>query len=378
MRIALLSTCALSVPPPAYGGTERVIAELAKQLTRRGHDVTVFASGDSRPEARLRSHFPKPIWPPDEMAELRHAAFAWRDILRTDGPFDVVHAHTAPSVAFSTVCLSPPTLMTLHHERVDNLVECYRDFSSVTYVAISQRQADLLPELGIQHVVHHGLDPEFYDAGDGAGGWLAFVGRLAPEKGPHLAIDAALAARVPLHIGGKPHAPNEVFFEREVRPRLARAGDRVKWQGEVSFAPKLDLLRGARATLFPIQWEEPFGLVMIESMLVGTPVIAFRRGSAPEVVDDGVTGFLVRDVDDMAARVAEVGAIDRRRCRERARERWSSARMARDYEAIYASLVRASSDASRERLCAPVSDRAVGHVSGRGDSNGGARRTGDG
>jgi glycosyltransferase involved in cell wall biosynthesis len=233
--------------------------------------------------------------------------------------------------------------MTLHHERVQKLVECYHDFSAITYVAISQRQADLVPELAIRDVVHHGLDPDFYDAGDGAGGWLAFVGRFAEEKGPHFAIDAALAAGVPLRMGGKPHAPNQQFFEREVQPRLARAGDRVVWQGEVSLAPKLEMLRGARATLFPIQWEEPFGLVMIESMLVGTPVIAFARGSAPEIVEEGVTGFLARDVRDMAARVADVGAIDRARCRERARERWSSMRMAREYERIYEAIARSKS-----------------------------------
>jgi glycosyltransferase involved in cell wall biosynthesis len=141
MRIALLSTCALSVPPPAYGGTERVIAELAKQLTRSGHDVTVFASGDSRPEARLRFHFPRPIWPPTKWRSSAMPRFAW------------------PSLAFSMVCPSPPTLMTLHHERVDSLVDCYRDFSSITYVAISQRPAYPAQELGIRHVVHHGLDP---------------------------------------------------------------------------------------------------------------------------------------------------------------------------------------------------------------------------
>jgi glycosyltransferase involved in cell wall biosynthesis len=233
--------------------------------------------------------------------------------------------------------------MTLHHERVQKLVDCYRDFSSITYVAISRRQADLVPELAIQNVVHHGLDVDFYDAGDGAGGWLAFVGRFAEEKGPHFAIDAALAAGLPLRMGGKPHAPNEEFFDHEVKPRLARAGDRVVWQGEVSLAPKLEILRGARATLFPIQWEEPFGLVMIESMLVGTPVIAFARGSAPEIVEEGVTGFVVRDVREMAERAAQAGSLDRMRCRERARERWSSVRMARDYERIYESMARSKS-----------------------------------
>jgi glycosyltransferase involved in cell wall biosynthesis len=339
MRIALVSTCAVAAPPPAYGGTELVIAELANTLTHNGHDVTVFATGDSKPHARLWSHFSGPVWPPDDFAEMRHAAFAWRSVMDATAAFDVVHVNTVPAVAFSAVCPTP-TVLTLHHERVDKLVAFYRDFPNVTVVAISQRQADLVPELDVRHVVHHGLNADRYPAGDGRGGWLAFVGRFAQEKGPHLAIEAALGAGVPLRMGGRPHAPNESFFQREVRPRLDRAGDRVTWEGEVSFEPKLEILRGARATLFPIEWEEPFGLVMIESMLVGTPVIAFARGAATEVVEDGVTGFLVRDVSEMTARIAMVGAIDRAHCRRRARERWSAHRMTRDYERVYASVAR--------------------------------------
>ena len=184
-------------------------------------------------------------------------------------------------------------------------------------------------------------DGDRYPAGTGAGGWLAFVGRFAPEKGPHIAIDAAVTLGVPLCMGGQPHWENEAYFEREIRPRLASARGLVRWGGEVSFGPKLDLLGGARATLFPIEWEEPFGLVMIESMLVGTPVVAFARGSAPEVIEDGVTGFLVRNREEMIDRLRHVGVIDRERCRARARERFDSVRMARDYERVYAHAIAA-------------------------------------
>ncbi len=342
MRIALLSTCAVSVPPRAYGGTELVIAELAKMLTRLGHDVTVYATGDSNPEADLRWHFRSPVWPPNDMVELRHSAFAWKSICEEDPPFDVVHAHHAPAIAFSVVG-QVPTVLTLHHDRVDRLVPYYGDFRAVAYVAISRRQADLVPEMAVRHVVHHGLDPDLYQAGDGRGGWAAFVGRLAPEKGPDVAIDAAMQANVPLHIGGRPHWVNEAYFESEIAPRLARAGRLVTWHGEVSFAPKLEILRGARVTLFPLRWEEPFGLAMIESMLVGTPVVAFARGAAPEIVEEGVTGFLVHDAAQMVDRIRRAGNLDRVRCRERARERWSSLRMARDYERVYAQVVRTHS-----------------------------------
>ena len=339
MRIALISTCAVSVPPKGYGGTELVIAELAKQLTRRGHDVTVFATGDSNPAGELRWQFAEAVWPPNELAELRHVAMSWAEIRIERPAFDVVHAHTAPAAALSVLC-DVPTLLTLHHDRVDSLVEYYTAFPNVTYVAISRRQAELSPELGPIDVVHHGLDVDLYPRGDGAGGWLAFVGRFAPQKGPHVAIDVAVDAGIPLRMGGQPHWVNEQFMAGEVAPRLARAGERVQWVGEVAFVPKVELLSGARATLFPVQWEEPFGLVMIESMLVGTPVVAFARGAAPEVIDEGVTGFLVNDAAEMRLRLADVVRIDRDACRRRARQRFSSARMAGDYERIYESVAR--------------------------------------
>lgn len=339
MRIALISTCAVSVPPKGYGGTELVIAELAKQLTRRGHHVTVFATGDSNPAGELRWQFAEPVWPPNDMAELRHVAMSWAEICAERPAFDVVHAHTAPAAALSVLC-DVPTLLTLHHDRVDALVQYYAAFPDVTYVAISQRQAELSPELGPVDVVYHGLDVDLYPRGDGGGGWLAFVGRFAPEKGPHIAIDVAVGAGMPLRMGGQPHWVNEEFMAREVKPRLERARERVRCLGEVAFEPKVSLLAGARATLFPVQWEEPFGLVMIESMLVGTPVVALARGAAPEVIDEGVTGFLARDEAEMRARLADAVRIDRDACWRRARERFSSARMARDYERIYERVAR--------------------------------------
>ncbi len=351
MRIALLSTCAVAVPPRGYGGTELIIAELARTLKRDGHHVTVFATGDSTPDAELRSHFALPVWPPDDLAELRHSAFAWTSICAEDPPFDVIHAHQAPAIAFSALW-PVPTVVTFHHERIEKLVEYYRDFRTVTPVAISKRQAELLPELGVRHVVHHGLDIDRYDAGQGQDGWLAFVGRFAPEKGPDIAIDVASALRLPIRMGGKPHWANGEFFDKEIKPRLEHGRSLVRWEGEVSFGPKLDILRGARATLFPIAWEEPFGLVMIESMLVGTPVVAFSRGAAPEVVDEGVTGFLVRDKDEMIDRIKRIGEIDRARCRARARERFNSMRMSRDYERVYADAIASRRD-SPPRPLAP-------------------------
>src|SRR5260370_11522514 len=241
MRIALVSTGAVAVPARAYGGSELVVAEVGKMLTHLGHEVVVFASGDSKPAAELRAHFAEPVWPPNDLAELRHSAFAWRSVCVENPPFDVVHAHQASAISFSAVC-STPTVLTLHHHRVDELIDFYLDFPDVTHVAISRRQAQLVPELGVRHVVHHGLDADLYEAGNGAGNWLAFVGRFAPEKAPHLAIDAALEVGIPLRLGGQPHWNNDEYFAREVQPRLRRAGRLDRWDGEAAFKPKLAIL----------------------------------------------------------------------------------------------------------------------------------------
>jgi glycosyltransferase involved in cell wall biosynthesis len=334
MRIALISSCAVSVPPRAYGGTELIVAELAKNLTRLGHDVTTFATGDSEPAGRLRYRFEKPVWPPYESSELRHAAHAWGEITEVPNAFDIVHTHQAPSLPLASIARQERTVYTIHHCRDERLLALYCDFPNVAYIAISRRQADLIPEIQIEDVILHGLDPDLYPAGDGAGGYVAFLGRFAREKGPHHAIDAARQAGVTVRMGGAVHPPDRPYFDAEVKTRLIDSRG-VEWLGELSHIPKLSLLAGARAMLFPIAWEEPFGLVMIESMLVGTPVIAFPCGSVPEVIEEGVTGYVVRDVAEMTERIKQLDGFDRARCRERALERWSSLRMAREHEAAY-------------------------------------------
>jgi glycosyltransferase involved in cell wall biosynthesis len=338
MRIALLSTSAIAVPPNGYGGTELFVFELSKMLTKRGHDVTVFATGDSRPHARLRSRIERAVWPPCPYTELRHTAHAWAEIAQQAPRFDVVHCNQFEALPFAAR-QDLPTLLTLHHDCNDALRDFYVDFPKVSLVGLSERQLASMPGVRASHVVHHGLDPTLYDFGPGDGGYCAFLGRLAPEKGPHLAIDAARLAGVPLRIGGVPHWVNAQFFDDEIEPRVDAAGKLVDYVGAVSHGPKVELLRNAKALLFPIQWDEPFGLVMIEAMLVGTPVLAFRRGSAPEVVEDGVTGFVVDDVREMADKLRGIDGFDRAACRRRAEERWSSVRMARDYERVYADLV---------------------------------------
>jgi len=363
MRIAVVSTVAVAVPPPAYGGTERVVHHLTEGLVRAGHDVTLFATGDSHTSATLRALYPEPVWPIDALAELNHASWSCAEIAR--GDYDVVHVNQPAAVALERF-LEPPVVYTLHHDRVDACSAFYRHFPDVWYVAISARQRDLEDRLPRMTVIHHGIDPESVPFVAEPDDYVAFIGRFAPTKAPHLAIDAACRAGMPIRLAGRPHeGEGEAYHAADVAPRLARPG--VSWLGELGGDDKLAHLGRARAMLFPICWEEPFGLVMIEAMFAGTPVVAFARGAAPEVVEDGVTGFCVRDVDEMAAALPRAAALDRARCRARAIERFGTARMVGDYVALYERAVAARGDGAprgrrSEASAAPNAAAADSHV----------------
>ena len=310
--------------------------ELARGLARSGHDVTLFATGDSSGED-VRYVFHDPIWPPDPYAELLHCHEAAREIAREG--FDVVHAHCPALLAFADD-LGAPLVYTLHHDRDERLARIYVRRPHAHYVAISARQASLHPELAC-HVVHHGLDPARFPLGSGAGDYAAFLGRLSWCKGPDIAVEATRRAGVDLRIGGELHAEEDPRTWVEELERTLQA-PHVHRLGSVGGRRKLELLADARALLMPIRWEEPFGLVMIEAMLCGTPVIAFPRGAAPEIVDDGLTGFLANDVDEMAAVLSSLGGFDRAACRRHAQARFSSARMVGDYARIYAGVAAAA------------------------------------
>ncbi len=332
MHVALISTCSVAVPPPRYGGTEFVVDELARALTERGHRVTTYATGDSRPAGELRSHYDRPVWPPSSYSELLHAHWSCRDIEGRGERPDVVHVHAPAGLAFAAR-LDLPTVYTVHHPVDPRLTEFYQCFGDTTFAMISARQSELHVGVPNRRVVHHGIDPRDYAASDACEDYLAFLGRFAPEKGSHIAIDVARAVGTPLVIAGEAHPHELAFFEREMKPRLALEG--VRWIGEVGREGKQALLSKARAMLFPIDWEEPFGLVLIESMLCGTPVIAFRRGSVPEIVEDGVTGFVVETADEMQRAIRRIGSLDRAEIRARAVERWSADRMAAQYVTLY-------------------------------------------
>lgn len=338
MRIALFSNCALCTPPAGYGGTELFVAVLARSLRALGHEVTVWATRDSTVGAPLRGSFEHAQWPPSDMAELRHSEMAWRDVdaaRASAEPFDVVHVQHAAALPFARY-VDVPCVMTVHHAREEHLVPYYAAHPEVSLVAISARQAALHPELRFARVVHHGLDPADYPLSTRPHGYLAYLGRFALSKGTAVALDVADAAGLPIRLGGDAHPDSRAYFEHEIEPRLASS--QVEWWGEVDHARKLRLLSGATALLAPLAWEEPFGLAMIESMLVGTPVVAFARGSATELIDEGVTGWIARDATEMRQLLRDVAVLDRVRCRERAIERFSAIAMARKYAALYQEL----------------------------------------
>jgi glycosyltransferase involved in cell wall biosynthesis len=344
VRIAVVSTPCVPVPPPEYGGTELVVGEICKGLVAGGHAVTLFTCGGSRAPVDLRARFAVPRWPPNPYVELDRAAWAIETILADARGFDLIHAHVPAAVPFARF-IETPMVYTVHHDRhsqpAAGLWDSIYARARAQLVCISERQRQLSPGLHDASVIHHGLDPAQYRFGDGAGDYAAFLGRFDREKGAHHAIDAAVRARVPILLAGSPHEQDD-YFEASVRPRLQQPG--VVALGEMGGRYKVDFLRRARALLFPIEWEEPFGLVMIEAMLCGTPVIAFAGGAVNEVVEPGLTGWVVGSVEEMAARLRSTVGFDRARCRRRAVERWSTSRMVRDYLRLYAALAQVADE----------------------------------
>ena len=353
LRIAQLAPMFESVPPMLYGGTERVVSWLCEELVQRGHDVTLFASGDSRTSARLVPVVERALrlnsgGLVDPVA--MHVAAAEMVRLRA-GEFDVIHAHI-DALSFPALRGAAAPMVTTLHGRldIDGLGLLYEAFPDQPVVAISEAQRSQRPEAGWVATVHHGLPIDACPVGAGLGDYLLFLGRISPEKRPDVAIRAARRAGARLVIAAKVDPVDRRYFSDAVEPLLRGPG--VEFIGEVDDRAKVALLRDARALLFPIEWPEPFGLVMIESMACGTPVITRRCGSVPEVIADGRTGFVCDDDDALVPAIARVGEIDRGACRRWVEDRFSVTRMAIDYERVYRRL--AARHAGDEVRAAPV------------------------
>jgi glycosyltransferase involved in cell wall biosynthesis len=342
MRIAQVSPLYESCPPELYGGTERVVSYLTEELVRQGHEVTLFASGDSKTEATLRAPCDRALrLDPRCKDPLPHHLVMLNRVARVAGAFDIIHFH-ADFLHFPLFAPLWDKTLTTTHGRLDlpDLVPLFREFPMMPLVSISDAQRAPVPWASWQGTVHHGLPPDLYPAGRGEGGYLAFVGRITPEKGVEKAIKIARRVGMPLKIAAKVDKADLDYYNNKVRRLLKEPG--VEFIGEIGDRDKAEFLGRAMALLFPIDWPEPFGLVMIEAMANGTPVVAFRRGSVPEIIDEGVTGFIVDSLDGAVAAVPRAAGLGRTGIRRRVEERFSVERMARDYVKLYDDVLRRS------------------------------------
>lgn len=339
MRIAQVAPLWESVPPKLYGGTERIVSYVTEELVAMGHNVTLFASGDSETTARLEAICPQAlrlntgIFNRDAPLMMLHERG-----LGSAHDFDIIHSHL-DFTGFPLARRNPVPVVTTLHGRLDlpELEPVYREFSEMPLVSISDAQRRPLPWANWAGTVYHGLPRNMYTFHPQPGGYLAFLGRIAPEKRPDHAIEIAKRTGLPLRIAAKVDNVDRTYFEAEIEPLLNHP--LIEFVGEISDAEKDQFIGNAIAVVCPYDWPEPFGLVLIEAFACGTPVIAYRRGSIPEIVDHGVTGFICETIDEMVDAVGQVPLIDRKQCRAAFDERFTADRMARDYVALYERLL---------------------------------------
>jgi glycosyltransferase involved in cell wall biosynthesis len=340
VKIAQIAPLYERVPPKLYGGTERIVSYLTEELVEQGHEVTLFASGDSVTQAELESCCDRALRlnPSIRDALPYHVMMLDRVVARA-GEFDVLHFHI-DLIHFPLVRTLAQKSVTTLHGRLDlpDLGPLFKTFSDVPLVSISKSQQQSLPGVNWVGTVYHGLPPNLLPyRPTGAGGYLAFLGRIAPEKRPDRAIEIAKRANMPLLIAAKVDKADQEYWTTTVKP-LIDESPQVTYIGEIAQTEKSDFLGSAKALLFPVDWPEPFGIAMIEAMACGTPVIAFRNGSVEEIVSDGVSGFVVDSIDEALAAVANLDSLSRKMTRFAFEKRFTVASMARDYIDIYETL----------------------------------------
>ena len=338
MQIAQIAPLMEAVPPKLYGGTERIVAYLTDELVGMGHEVTLFASGDSSTTANLDPGCERALRLDPTVRDSVAPLLAMLErVAQRARDFDVVHLH-CDYLGYPVLRRAGVPFLATLHGRLDlpELKSLYRVFSDVPVISISNSQRGPLPEAGYFATVYHGLPERLLLPGSGSGGYLAFLGRISPEKAPDLAIRIAARAGMRLKIAAKIDAVDREYFKAEIEPLLAQP--HVEFIGEIGEHEKAEFLGNAAGLLFPIAWQEPFGLVMIEAMACGTPVIALRNGSVPEVVDDGITGFIVDDEATAASAAEQIDRLDRALIRTIFEQRFTARRMAEDYTRIYQDL----------------------------------------
>ncbi len=335
MRIAQVAPLYESVPPKYYGGTERVVSYLTEELVRQGHDVTLFASGDSETKAHLVAACRRSLRMDKHCVDrLAHHMLMLENVVQRAAEFDIVHFHT-DYLHFPLSRREQITHVTTLHGRLDlpDLVPLYQEFREMPVISISNGQREPLPWANWQATVYHGLPADMYQFRDKTGTYLAFLGRVSPEKRVDRAIEIAKQVGIPLKLAAKVDRVDKDYFETVVEPLLRHPF--VKFVGEIGEGEKEEFLSNAYALLFPIDWPEPFGLVIIEAMACGTPVIAYRGGAVPEVMEEGHTGFIVEGLEDAVDAVRRVPELSRKRCREVFDHRFTAARMAHGYVQVY-------------------------------------------
>lgn len=340
LRIAQIAPLYESVPPKLYGGTERVIAWLSEALTQRGHSVTLFASGDSTAQVPLEAGFPQSL----RLAGLEELGPAYHlpmlsDVYDRVEEFDLIHSHLE-HLGFPFAHLTAAPTVSTMHGRVDleDFKPIYDRYADLPLVAISRSQSALLPGMNWVDTIYHGLPSNSFHLNPNPGKYLAFLGRLSPEKRPEIAIEVALRAGIPLKIAAKVDRSNETYFNAVIKPLLSSS--MIEYVGEIGESQKQEFLENALALLFPIDWPEPFGLVMIEALACGTPVIARPFGSVPEILRDGVSGFIESDIEGLVEAVNRVPSLSRQTCREEFQARFTADIMAARYESLYYDLIR--------------------------------------
>ena len=344
MRIAQVAPLYESVPPKLYGGTERVVSYLTEALVEAGHDVTLFASGDSETSARLVPCCTKSLRLNQHKVtdHLAHHFVMLEEVLERAAHFDIIHFHV-DYMHFPLSKLSGLVQLTTLHGRLDSpdLVPLFRKYKNLPLISISLNQRKPLSWTNWVGNVYHGLPEDLLPLGDGKGNYLAFLGRISPEKRVDRAIEIAKALDMPLKIAAKVDPADSEYYESQIKPLLGASN--VEFVGEINEQQKGDFLGNAYAYLFPIDWPEPFGLTMIEAMACGTPTIAFNCGSVPEVITDGVSGFIVNSIEEAAKAVERVASLDRDACRAEFLTRFSAPKMARQYVKLYETSVASKS-----------------------------------
>jgi len=336
LKIAQIAPLWIPVPPITYGGTEFMIHLLSEELLKRGHEVTLFASGDSQFSGTLVAFCEKSLWRLRSQSPHAYYSMLFSEVVKRQNEFDIIHDHSEFYFAPFSAFIKKPIMMTLHRPITRETAEVFKKFPNINYIPISHDQRESNPEINFSKTIHHGIPVEQYAFKPDHDNYLVWLSKLIPEKGILEAIEVAKRSGEKLIICGNIAPGHELFFKHEIVPLID--GEQIRYVGEANFEKKIEILSRAKALLYPISRREPFGLVIAEAMACGTPVIAFGQGAVPEVVADGRTGFVVKDVLSMIGKIQHIGEIDRKECRRHIEENFNLKKMVDAYESLYCNM----------------------------------------